>query len=53
MKFKKIRILETGNNLGPFNMAIDEFLLYNYTEPTLRIYGWARPCVSIGFFQSI
>jgi len=53
IKFEKIRILETGNNLGPWNMAVDEFLLYNCIEPVLRIYGWSRPCVSIGYFQSI
>jgi lipoate-protein ligase A len=53
IKFEKVRILETGKNLGSFNMAIDESLLYNCTEPVLRIYGWSRPCVSIGYFQSI
>jgi lipoate-protein ligase A len=52
MKFEKIRILETGNNTGPLNMAIDEYLLYNYDEPILRIYGWSKPCISIGYFQS-
>jgi lipoate-protein ligase A len=53
IKFEKIRILETGNNLGPLNMAVDEFLLYNSKEPVLRIYGWSKPCISIGYFQSI
>ena len=53
IKFEKIRILETGDNLGPWNMAVDEFLLYNCKEPILRIYGWSKPCVSIGYFQSI
>ncbi len=53
IKFEKIRILETGNNLGPLNMAVDEFLLYNCKEPVLRIYGWSKPCISIGYFQSI
>ncbi len=53
IKFEKIRILETGNNLGPWNMAVDEFLLYNYKEPILRIYGWSKPCISIGYFQNI
>jgi len=34
-------------------MAVDEFLLDNTNDPVLRIYGWSRPCVSIGYFQSI
>ena len=53
IKFKKIRILETGDNLGSWNMAVDEFLLYNCKEPILRIYGWSKPCISIGYFQNI
>jgi len=53
IKFKKIRILETENNIGAWNMAVDEFLLYNCKEPILRIYGWSKPCISIGYFQSI
>jgi len=53
IKFEKIKILETGNNVGSWNMAVDEFLLYNCKEPILRIYGWSRPCISIGYFQNI
>ncbi len=53
IKFEKIRILETGDNLGSWNMAVDEFLLYNCKEPILRIYGWSKPCISIGYFQNI
>jgi len=34
-------------------MAVDEFLLGKVDYPILRIYGWSRPCVSIGYFQSI
>ncbi len=34
-------------------MAVDEFLLGNTNDPVLRIFGWSRPCVSIGYFQSI
>jgi len=33
-------------------MAVDEVLLNLCKSPTLRIYGWSLPCVSIGFFQS-
>lgn len=52
MKFDKMRVLQTGKNVGAWNMAVDEFLL-GCEEPVLRIYGWSRPCVSIGYFQSI
>jgi len=53
IKFERLEIVETGNNLGPWNMAVDEFLLGKSNDPVLRIYGWSRPCVSIGYFQSI
>jgi lipoate-protein ligase A len=54
-KFSKIRVLETGHNSGPWNMALDEVLMYgaNYDMPILRLYGWQPPTVSIGYFQSI
>jgi lipoate-protein ligase A len=54
-KFGKIRILETGYKSGPWNMALDEILMYsaNYDMPILRLYGWQPPAVSIGYFQSI
>jgi lipoate-protein ligase A len=32
------------------NMAIDEALLRTAREPLLRIYRWARPAVSFGYF---
>jgi lipoate---protein ligase len=55
-KFSKIRVLETGYNSGPWNMALDEVLMncINYHNmPILRIYGWQPPTVSIGYFQSM
>ena len=55
-KFSKIRILETGYNPGPWNMALDEVLMYSvkYDDiPILRLYGWQPPAVSIGYFQSM
>jgi len=54
--FKQIRVLETGFNLGAWNMALDEALLTNLVDhdtPILRLYGWQPPCVSIGYFQSM
>jgi lipoate-protein ligase A len=56
MKFKNIRLLETGHKPGPWNMALDEILsknFGNYSTPILRIFGWKPSCVSIGYFQSM
>jgi lipoate---protein ligase len=56
LKFGTLRILETGYNSGPWNMALDEVLLMNLPDhgtPILRLYGWEPPAVSIGYFQSI
>ena len=36
---------------APLNMAIDEALLRNAQEPTLRVYAWERPAVSFGYFS--
>ncbi len=49
------RIIDTGA-LDPFaNMALDEALLRGYqrynSPPTLRIYGWKYPSLSLGFSQ--
>jgi lipoate-protein ligase A len=55
-KIDQIRVLNTGLNSGPWNMALDEVLMMNYVNekiPILRIYGWKPPTVSIGYFQSL
>jgi len=39
---------------GAWNMAVDELLLESMDEasqPTLRIYRWQRPTLSLGYFQ--
>ncbi|MDP2871724.1 MAG: biotin/lipoate A/B protein ligase family protein [Bacillota bacterium] len=40
---------------GPMNMAVDEAMLQLVGQgagpPTLRLYGWARPTISLGYFQ--
>jgi lipoate-protein ligase A len=50
------RLLSSGYNDGPTNMAIDEALLEAIAQgnspPTLRIYGWKPACLSLGFRQS-
>ncbi len=38
---------------GPMQMALDEALLREVSRPTLRIYHWASPCVTFGYFQKI
>lgn len=48
-------IIDSGPNLGAYNMAIDEELLARAQAgdrtPVLRFYTWAPPAVSLGRFQ--
>jgi len=51
------RLLLTGFD-GPYvNMGIDESILIHRSrgqnEPTIRLYGWSKPTVSIGYFQRL
>ena len=49
------RLLLDPPAAGAWNMAVDEVLLDGVAEggapPTLRFYGWAPPCLSLGYFQ--
>lgn len=48
------RLILDGKHDGYTNMAIDETLLLSYSHqliPTLRIYGWNAPFVSLGYSQ--
>ncbi len=45
------RLLIHGAALPARNMAIDEALLREVREPVLRLYEWAVPAVSLGYFQ--
>ncbi|UCG34924.1 MAG: lipoate--protein ligase family protein [Candidatus Omnitrophota bacterium] len=39
---------------GYYNMAVDEAMLLHYSShriPTLRIYGWEEPFISLGYHQ--
>ena len=51
----KWRFLDTGFLNGYENMAIDEAIFINCQQkkspPTIRIYGWTPPAVSLGYFQ--
>lgn len=53
----KFRVLKTGFNSAAMNMAIDEAVLGEVSRgaspPTLRLYGWNPPAISIGYFQSL
>ncbi len=50
------RLIQSGLSDAATNMATDEaiFLLYkeNISTPTLRIYGWRPPAISIGYSQN-
>jgi lipoate-protein ligase A len=51
------KLLDTGPNIGAYNMAVDEELLARAQAgeamPVLRFYGWDPPAVSLGRFQHI
>ncbi len=50
------RFLDTGAHSAPWNMAVDEALVLLCDEQphvTVRFYGWARPTLSLGYFQSV
>lgn len=55
MSTLKWRSLDTGFLTGYENMAIDEAILISCqggkSPPTIRIYGWTPPAVSLGYFQ--
>ena len=51
------RLLDSGAHDGYTNMAVDEAMMLavqaGLVPPTLRIYAWQPPCLSIGAFQSV
>jgi lipoate-protein ligase A len=52
---KRWRLILEGENNGYYNMFADEaiFLYFSYYKiPTLRIYGWDSPFVTLGCHQS-
>ncbi len=50
------RLVESGYNDPYTNMAVDEAILQSYSAgivpPTLRVYGWNPPAISLGYFQN-
>ena len=51
------RLLQTGASTAYANMAIDKAILVvnsgGKVPPTVRLYGWVPPAISIGYFQSL
>jgi len=49
------RLIDTGSCDAAYNMAIDEAIAHYVRQhqgpPTLRLYGWTQPAVSLGYFQ--
>jgi lipoate-protein ligase A len=49
------RLLKTSPARGTWNMAVDEAILVGVgnggSPPTLRLYAWAPPCLSLGYAQ--
>ena len=48
------RLILDAPAAGPWNMAVDEALLHSAADTgrlTLRIYAWAEPTLSLGYFQ--
>jgi lipoate-protein ligase A len=50
------RFVDTGVRDAASNMALDEALLVTHeagaTPPTLRVYGWCQPTLSLGYAQN-
>ncbi len=53
----KWRFINTEFRRGKFNMEFDEFLASRLIEgtgvPTVRVYGWNPPAISLGYNQNI
>jgi lipoate-protein ligase A len=50
------RLLRSPLADGPLNMAVDEAMLQALADghgtPTLRVFGWTPPCLSLGYAQA-
>lgn len=49
------RLIKNDEQPGPLNMALDESILESVSAgtsiPTLRLYAWSPPCISLGYAQ--
>ena len=54
---EQYRFLNTDPLNAPLNMAIDESVQMHYLQnaapPTLRVFRWSQPSISLGRFQSV
>jgi lipoyl(octanoyl) transferase len=53
---KELSVIKSGPGNGQNNMALDEAIFLSHINgicalPTLRLYQWVSPCVTIGYFQ--
>jgi lipoyl(octanoyl) transferase len=53
---EKLRLIGSEPANGPRNMAVDEAIFnnkikYSGSLPSLRIYTWDSPCITMGYFQ--
>ncbi|MDQ3624603.1 MAG: hypothetical protein M3463_19315 [Verrucomicrobiota bacterium] len=48
-----LELLDPDPHGAALNMAIDEVLLRQASQPLLRVYRWANPAASFGYFQRI
>lgn len=46
-----VEVIDAEPHGAALNMALDEVLLRSATTPLLRVYRWARPAVSFGYFN--
>src|SRR5450759_94001 len=51
------RFVNTGIQDAALNMALDEAILLHHIRgavpPTLRVFRWSQPAISLGRFQSV
>ena len=51
------RLILDGENPAPYNMAADAFLFalaeQGQSSPVVRLYGWDRPSITIGYHQRL
>ncbi len=57
MQLSQWRLVRTEPSHGAWNMAVDEAILEavgrRQALPTLRLYAWSPPCLSLGFAQPV
>ena len=57
MQTAPYRFINTNTQDAALNMAIDEAILIHHLKgtvpPTLRVFRWSQPAISLGRFQSV